>query len=125
MPLSTSCDKKTSTLTITFSGLVDVEERRASLSEVAALLDEHQYKFLLVDMTYLDPRNDPRDSIKVQEAILGIAAPLSKCRIAVVLAPENLTSSLNVLKLQQRGIAIMDFRSMTDATEWLYEETSV
>ena len=68
MPISITCDETTSTITLTYTGLISVTERRESLAKLLPILDDHSHRYVLFDGSGGSDENDQLDILEMMES---------------------------------------------------------
>ena len=120
MPIEQYPDYDAKTLFVDASGRLTWEERHEGIARFKEAFATGKIKYALFDLRRLTADNDAKDEVEFGKLMVEAISNFKDIRAAVVLSGEFLVSSSVVLRLQQSGFNMMDFRDLTEAKAWLY-----
>jgi len=120
VPIAWKPDFETETLFVEASGLMTWEDRSAALAGFRESFASGKIKYALFDLRRLTADNDAKDEVEFGKMMVEAIGEFRDIRAAVILSDAFLVSSSVVLRLQQRGFNMLDFRDIAEAKAWLY-----
>lgn len=120
MPITWKPDLESETLFVEASGIMTWDERRAALAGFRENFASGKIKYALFDLRKLTSENDAKDEVEFGKMMVEAIGAFRDIRAAVILSDAFLVSSSVVLRLQQRGFNMLDFRDVAEAKAWLY-----
>lgn len=123
MPITWKPEPESETLFVEASGIMTWDDRRAALAGFRKNFASGKIKYALFDLRKLTSDNDAKDEMEFGKMMVEAIGEFRDIRAAVVLSDAFLVSSSVVLRLQQTGFNMLDFRDVEEAKNWLYSDT--
>jgi len=101
-------------------GFLSWEERREGLAAFRENFASGKIKYARFDLRQLTADNNAKDEVEFGKMMVEAISEFRDIRAAVILSDAFLVSSSVVLRLQQSGFNMMDFRDVAEAKAWLY-----
>lgn len=118
MPHSLKIHHEQGFVHLTYSGEVELEERKTAREAVFQACEDQQLSRVLVDMRDSNIRMTEKDVIRFATSFQRAKA-IPDYRLACVVSPHNQTENLMAIMINLEGINVKYFMSMEEAVRWL------
>lgn len=105
-------------ITVTYSGNVDLNQRKSAVSETCRLLNQSDFVGLLVDVTKMSLQMT-LDEQKHFAEYLSSKKELAKAKVAILHSPLSNPNSLINAVAYANGFSSVDFNNKSEAIAWL------
>ncbi|MDH5394658.1 MAG: hypothetical protein OEW97_00145 [Gammaproteobacteria bacterium] len=118
MPYEVIANSQLEYVHLTYSGTVDINERKKAKDAVFAMCFERNFHRALVDVSQSNIQMNESDVIKFASSFKDTPLP-KDYRLAGIIGPENKSDALIEIIISLDGINVKYFYNFNEAEDWL------